>query len=384
MSKSTDARTGTTPEQSAAQPDRGPGIAQFAGMVGSSIAAKNSTDWVLHFLNAAYYAKADDERKLDDLRLAHALLTTHWHRLGRRLRTTDVHRFHHAFRLAREGGSHYPAGRLDREQLERGAQELHGDWFLEAYADPERRGWGVAFESVDQRDAYRPEARLESGALAELSPPVGAPAEQAWLAYEPVEVPSAERVEAALRRPEIWQDFGSEIGRFTAVRSGGLEGQTFEIEVVAEIVPHVPMFTRGYVTVTQILDRGDPAMLAAYIADVNATLAERGDGGAAVPEGASPAFVVELTTHHGHFIGNAISRLVVYEHDGATYLRDVGSWDPMPWYIRLPYHVQGEKAQHAFWGLGTPRQSMLHQIALATASHGETAPLSSLASGAPQ
>jgi hypothetical protein len=37
-----------------------------------------------------------------------------------------------------------------------------------------------------------------------------------------------------------------------------------------------------------------------------------------------------------------------------------------PWFIRLPYRIQGEKAQHAFWGLGLPRQSMLHQIALAT------------------
>jgi hypothetical protein len=382
MSESTDTSTATTPETPAAQPDRGPGIAQFAGMVGSSIAAKNSTDWVLHFLNAAYYAKADDDRELEDLRLAHAVLTTHWHRLGRRLRTTDVHRFHHAFRLARDGGSHYPAGRLDRQQLERGSQELHGDWFLEAYADPERRGWGVAFESVDQRDAYRPEARLESGALAALSPPVSAPSEQTWLAYEPVEVPSAERVEAALRRSETWQDYGSEIGRFTAVRSGGLEDQTFEIEVVAEIVPHVPMFTRGYVTVTQILDRSDPAALEAYIADINATLAEQGHGEAAVPEGASPALVVELTTHNGHFIGNAISRLMLYEDAGTPYLRDVGSWDPMPWYIRLPYHMQGEKAQHAFWGLGTPRQSMLHQIALATARDGRTAPLWSVGSGA--
>jgi hypothetical protein len=38
----------------------------------------------------------------------------------------------------------------------------------------------------------------------------------------------------------------------------------------------------------------------------------------------------------------------------------------MPWYILLPYKIQGEAAQHAFWGLGLPRQSMLHQIALAT------------------
>jgi hypothetical protein len=367
MSHSTDTSTVPTTDESSGQPDVGPGFAQFAGMVGSSIAAKNSTDWVLHFLNSAYYTKSDDERELDDLRLAHAVLTTHWHRLGRRLRTTDVHRFHHAFRLARSGGSHYPATRLDREQLERGAQELHGDWFLEAYADPARRGWGVAFESADERDAYRPEGRLESGALAELSPPLSAPSEQTWLAYEPVEVRSVERVAAALRRPETWQDYGSEIGRFTAVRTGGLEGQTFEIEVVAEIVPHVPMFTRGYVTVTRILDHTDRRALEAYISDINAALPEQGDDGAAVPEGARAKLVIELTTHRGHFIGNAISRLVLYEHAGRSYLRDVGSWDPMPWYIRLPYRIQGEEAQHAFWGLGTPRQSMLHQIAQATA-----------------
>jgi hypothetical protein len=335
-------------------------------MVGSSIAAKNSTDWVLHFLNAAYYTKADEERDLDDLRLAHSVLTTHWHRLGRRLRTTDVHRFHHAFRLARDGGSHYPAGRLNRKQLERGSQKLHGDWFLDARADPARRGWGVAFESLDERDVYRPEARLESGALAELSPPVSAPDEQTWLAYEPVEVQSIERVEAALRRPETWQDYGSEIGRFTAVRTGGLDGQTFEIEVVAETVPHLPMFTRGYVTVTRILDPPDRPALSAYISGINVALAKQGQS-AAVPDGANPALVIELTTHRGHFIGNAISRLVLFEHAGRSYLRDVGSWDPMPWYVRLPYRIQGEKAQHAFWGIGTPRQSMLHQIASATA-----------------
>jgi hypothetical protein len=367
MSPSTDTPTVTTTDEPSAPPARSGGLGQFAGMVGSSIVAKNSTDWVLHFLNAAYYTKSEDERDLDDLRLAHNVLTTHWHRLGRRLRTTDVHRFHHAFRVARHGGSHYPAGRLDREQLERGAQELHGAWFLEAYADPVRRGWGVAFESVDERDAYRPETRLESGALAELSPPASAAPEQSWLAYEPVEIPSIERVEAALRRPETWQDYGSEIGRFTAVRGGGLEGQTFEIEVVAEMMPHVPMFTRGYVTVTRILDRTDQPELDTYIDAINARLADEVHDGAAVPEGAQAAMVIELTTHRGHFIGNAISRLVLFEHDGKAYIRDVGSWDPMPWYIRLPYQIQGEKAQHAFWGLGTPRQSMLHQIALATA-----------------
>src|SRR6516225_340872 len=288
MTQPADRATTTAVPEATTPSDRGPGVAQFAGMVGSSIAAKNSTDWVLHFLNAAYYTKADDERDLDDLRLAHTVLTTHWHRLGRRLRTTDVHHFHQAFRRARGGGSHYPAGRLDRDQLERGALELHGDWFLEAYADPARRVWGVAFESPDERDAYRPEERLEAGALAELTPPVSEPGEQTWHSYEPVDVPSAEGVVSALRKPEIWPDFGSEIGRFTAVRAGGLEGQTFEIEVVADIAPHAPVFTRGYVTVTRILDGSDRHALDAYVADVNAALSGQGEEDAAVPPGATP------------------------------------------------------------------------------------------------
>ena len=366
MNKTTDSDTTATTPERAARADRASGFAQFAGMVGSSIAAKDSTTWVLHFLSAAYYTKADDKRELDDLRLAHTVLTTHWYRLGRQLRGTDVHHFHQAFRRARGGGSRYPAGRLDREQLERGALELHGDWFLEAYADPARRAWGVAFASSDEREAYRPEGRLDTGALAELSPPVSEPGEQTWHSYEPVEVPSAARVESALRRPEIWPEFGSEIGRFTAVRAGGLEGQTFEIEVVADIAPHAPVFTRGYVTVTRILDCSDRPALDAYVADVNAALSNQGEEDAAVPPNASAALVVELTTHKGHFLGNAISRLVLFEDVGRAYLRDVGSWDPMPWYILLPYKVQGEAAQHAFWGLGQARQSMLHQIALAT------------------
>jgi hypothetical protein len=344
-----------------------PSLAQFTGMIGSSIASKDSTSWVLHFLSAAYYTKGDDERELDDLRLAFAVLTTHWHRLGRPLRATDVRRFHQPFRRVRAGsGSHYPAGRLDRAQLEAGALELHGDWFMDAYADSARRAWGVVFESADDRDAYRPEDRLDTGALAQMSPPISAPGEQMWHAYEPVEMPSVAHVEAALRRPETWPDYGSEIGRFTPVRSGGLDGQTFEIEVVADVAPHVPVFTRGYVTVTRILDRRNRPALDAYIADVNAALADQGDEQAAVPDGGTPALVIELTTHNGHFMGNAISRLVLFDDRGRAYLRDVGSWDPMPWFIRLPYRIQGEKAQHAFWGLGLPRQSMLHQIALAT------------------
>ena len=66
MSQSIDTPAVTTADEHSAPPARTGGPGQFAGMVGSSIAAKNSTDWVLHFLNSAYYAKSEDERDLDD------------------------------------------------------------------------------------------------------------------------------------------------------------------------------------------------------------------------------------------------------------------------------------------------------------------------------
>jgi hypothetical protein len=42
----------------------------FARMTGSSIAAPDAAAWVTDFLNAAYYRRADEEREVDDLRLA--------------------------------------------------------------------------------------------------------------------------------------------------------------------------------------------------------------------------------------------------------------------------------------------------------------------------
>ena len=57
-------------------PDYGP--ARFAAMTGSSIAAHDAAPWVTDFLNAAYYRRPQDERGVDDLRLAFCVLTTYW------------------------------------------------------------------------------------------------------------------------------------------------------------------------------------------------------------------------------------------------------------------------------------------------------------------
>src|SRR3954471_7379395 len=120
------------------------GPVEFARRTGSPIAAKDAAPWVTDFLNAAYYRRPMEDRDVEDLRMAFAILTTYWYRKGpgARLRVTDLPPFHRAFggnRLSRLGSSR---GVLSHEELRDGGAWLIGDWFPEAYADDQRRGWG--------------------------------------------------------------------------------------------------------------------------------------------------------------------------------------------------------------------------------------------------
>lgn len=63
---------------------RVPGPLRFARMAGSSIAAPGAAPWFTDFLNAAYYARPESERHVEDLRLAHGIATTRWSELGGR------------------------------------------------------------------------------------------------------------------------------------------------------------------------------------------------------------------------------------------------------------------------------------------------------------
>jgi hypothetical protein len=343
------------------------GPVRFARMTGSSIAAPDAAPWITDFLNAAYFRRPADERAVDDLRLAHAILTTRWHRLGhRRLRAMDAAAFHRDFGRARFiDGTRSARGTLSREQLLEGAERLHGPWFPDAYADAARRGWGIAFEDEADRAGYRPEVRQRTGRLGPLTPGTRPGKEQTWHTYPPVEVPSADGVIAALSQPETWPDYASELGRFTPVRAGGLAGQTFEIEVAAGTENGVPLYVRGYVTITRVVSREDREALDGYVRELNDGLARFGrDEPPAVPEGADPVLAFDLTTHEGHFMGAGNNRLVLFEQDGAAYVRAAGTWDPMPWHLEQAYERAGREAQHAFWGQGAdPAQSMLHQIA---------------------
>jgi hypothetical protein len=348
--------------------------ARFARMAGSTIAGADAAGWITDFLNAAYFRRPGDERAVDDLRLAFAIVTTRWHRLGgRRLRAADVLPLHRAFGRDRfVDGRRSARGTLDREQLLAGAARLHGDWFPGAYADDARRGWGIAFPSIAERDAYRPEQRLALARLGALTPETAPPEEQVWHTYPPVPMPSVDAVVATLTRPETWPDVASELGRFTPLRAGGLAGQTFEIEVAAGTAAGRPVYTRGYVTITTLVTHAEPEALRDYVAALNDGLARFGvDEAPAIPEGAEPLVAFDLTTHEGHFMGAGHNRLLLYTDAGQAYVRAAGTWDPMPWHVEQAYRRAGRDAQHAFWGQGgTVGQSLLHQLALYAGDRG--------------
>jgi hypothetical protein len=339
----------------------------LARMGGSSIAAPSAAGWITDFLNAAYYARDPDQRHVDDLRLAFYILGTSWHRRGRRLGLRDVAAYHRAFGTERRREAASGRGpTLDRGALLMGAERLFGEGFAVGYADPRRRGWGIVFPDGEARATYEPERRLGRGALRELTPPRRPPAEQRWHTYRPVPVASAERCLAAMAATHHWPDFGSELGRFTPVHRGGLAGQTFEIEVAARPTARTPVFMRAYVTATALLRREqEPQELERYVERLAADMAagEAAGDGRPLPPGGRPYALVELTTHQGHFMGRAISRLLIFEREGSAFIRDVGSWDPLPPHLELPYRLGGHRAQVAFWGDGAPEQSMLHQLA---------------------
>ena len=334
------------------------GALRFGRMPGSSIAAPAAAGWVTDFLNAAFYARAQPDRDVADLRLALGVLTTRWQREGRRLGARDLPAFARAYTGLRLGGGL----RLDGAALREGAGRLLGGWFADAWEDPARRRHGIAFETPAEAERFVPAQRMQDAALGPLSPPRSPRDALHRATYPWVALPDAERALAVLDEPARWPDMGCAAGRFTALRPGGLAGQTFEIEVALEALPRLPLFTRGYVTCTAVRRAGDPALERSV-----AALSKLG-GQALVPAGGRPLAHLELTTHEGHFLGRAISHLLLGQRaDGGGWICDVGEWDRLPAAQAAAYRAGGEAAQHAFWGPGDPERSMLEQLARITA-----------------
>jgi hypothetical protein len=334
------------------------GPVRIVRMGGSSIAAPAAAGWMTDFLNAAYFARPADERTVDDLRLAMCILTTRWaSRGGRRLGARDLPAFHRAFGASRMRSG----GRADREALLAGAARMFGDWFPAAYADDRRRAHGIAFPTVEDRQAFDPSLRLRHGALGPPAPPQVPPEQRHWSTYPPVALPDLDAALRFLADPARWPDMASVGGRFTAVRGDALRGTTFEIDVSVALVPRAPIFSRAYVSCTA--DRRGPsldeglAVLADHCAE-------------ALPDGAEPVALIELTSHRGHFLGRARSHLLVFTRGGQGYIRDVGCWDRLPPHLAAAYAGAGREAQAAFWGPEPEETSMLTQLARVTSTAG--------------
>jgi hypothetical protein len=326
-------------------------------MGGSSIAAPGAAGWVTDFLNAAYYTRPSDSRDVADLRLAHGILNTYWARRGgRRLGARDVPAFHRAFGSMRRRS----VGLLDGDALLRGAVRLLGDWFPAAWQDPGRRAHGVAFSTVAERDAYDPSLRLTHARLGPLEPPREPPERRPWSTYPPVLLPHPDAALRFLADPARWPDMGSAGGHFTAVCPGELHGNTFEIDVTAALIPRAPLFTRAYVSCTE-LQRPGPELTAAV-----RTLDRHVPG--AFSEDITPIMLIQLTSHSGHFLGRAFSHLVIFEQDGRTFIQDVGSWDSLPPHLATAYASAGRDAQATFWGPAPEELSVLAQLARVTSA----------------
>jgi hypothetical protein len=76
------------------------------------------------------------------------------------------------------------------------------------------------------------------------------------------------------------------------------------------------VFTRGYVTITDLVTPEDPPALREWFAALEDGLARYGnDEPRAVPEGGEPLVGFDLTTHAGHFMGRGHNRLLLYTLD---------------------------------------------------------------------
>jgi hypothetical protein len=342
--------------------------ASVARLAGSTVASPVAATWITDLLNAAYFARDPADRDIADLRLAFTIVTTSWAEHGmRRLGATELLRFHQAFGSARLRGAGGRRWTLDRSALLDGGDRLFGSWFTAAVEDPDRRGWGIAFPTSAAKAAHDPERRLREAELGPLTPPQRPVDEQVWHTFPPVEVPDAEATVAALLTVEQWPEYASELGRFTALRRGGLDGQTFEIEVIGTPIGHTPLLLRSYVTVDHVVTAAeeDEDHRALWSTQVRLGFAARPDEPSPIPEDATIHLAFDLVAHEGHFMGHAKERFIVYTHLGRSFVRAASSWDPLPPHLAALYDQIGRGYQHAFWGLGRPEQSLLHQLAAA-------------------
>ena len=277
-----------------------------------------------------------------------AIVTTRWHRLGRRLRLTRRARRSTA-RTASTASCARRGSTLTREQLLRGAAHLARPRLRGGLGRPGAARLG---DRVRAPRTSAPPTSRSSGCATPRSARSRRPPRRTGSATgrptRPVPLPS---VDGDARRCSPTR----RAGRTSAAParalhrrcgSGGLAGQTFEIEVVAHPAPRTPVFTRGYVTATALHE--DRAAIDAVLDRAAAGLGEP-----ALPPGARAAAAARADHARGPLPRpGRLARSSSGRTTRGAFIRDVGEWDPLPAAPRGPVPARRARGQVAFWGGG--------------------------------
>ena len=327
------------------------GPLQFAAMAGSSIATPGAAGWVTDFLNAAYYAHPPASRDLGTC----ASPTASSPLAGHSLAGGDSERVTSWTFTVPSGAGDWAS--VDASMAMPSAPEAARCSVIGLRTrGPMTAGAPTASRSRLPRTVVPscPSSVCDAPRCVPTAPRRD-PEQQHWATYDPVRLPRPDAALAFLQAPARWPDMGCEGGRFTALRSGGLFGQTFEIEVAAGPAARLPIFTRGFVTCTFATVRGASATQDRELeraVDALDGSYRAGAGPSARPllgDGAKPLALVILTTHAGHFLGSALSHLLVWRDNEGAWIRDVGAWDPLTPHLAAAYHTAGKAAQRQFW-----------------------------------
>ena len=244
-----------------------------------------------------YYRRPEDQRDVDDLRLAFAILTTYWdrHGPGGSARSTPS-RFHRAF-----GARPLPDGHRQRAARHAGPRAA-----ARRRRAPARRlvPGGLRRPRAPRLGHRLRDGRRARGATtrrAACAPPRSARSrrrrprrrdEQVWHTYAPVAMPSAEGVVAALTRPETWPDYATRARPLHAAAAGRARGPDLRDRGRGRHrAPAARVYTRGYVTITRLVTPDDPEALRDWFDDARGRPGplRRATSRRAFPEGADAA-----------------------------------------------------------------------------------------------
>ena len=311
--------------------------------------------------------RSPDERDVDDLRLAFGILTTRWHRLGRRLRAHDVARLPPRVRRRRGfAGARAALGRSRASSCSRARSGCSAPGSPTPTRDPARARLGHRVpRPPPSAPRTSPSGGSRDAALGRAHAAAARRREQAGTTYPAVPLPSARRrARGARPSPRAGPTSAARSGASPPLRSGGLAGPDVRDRGRrasprrARRCSRAAMSPRPRCSTT-------PAAIAAALEPAAAGL-----GGAAAAAGRDPAAAAAADHARGPLPRLCrVARGRVGAGRAPRSSATSASGTRCPRTLPCPFRLAGRAAQSSFWGGGAPEDSMLHQLALAADAH---------------